>query len=121
MIAYVIASLHDPDNREELQLPDKKGSAVHEQKPSYEDPSLSTSSSGDEESTSEEEDDADEQYFAVRAVTSREGSTPVDRDVIESRCKELRKLMRERPTLPVKADGAELTSSDLRTGVQLPL
>ena len=46
---------------------------------------------------------------------------PVEMDVIEARCKELRKLMRERPTLPLCADGAALTTSDLDSGVKLPL
>ena len=62
-------------------------------------------SSGQSESESEEMDDVEEAFFAVRSDAERTGSTPVEHDVIESRCKELRTLMRERPTLPLKAGG----------------
>ena len=63
----------------------------------------------------------EEQYFAVRSNAANAICMPTEMDVIENRCRELRQLMRERPTLPLKADGAALTASDLETGMKLPL
>ena len=74
-----------------------------------------------QESENEEDDGVEEQYFAVRVSTEKPDRTPVEKDVIDRRCRELRKLMRERPTLPLGPDGTALTAADLETGMQLPL
>ena len=43
-----------------------------------------------------------EQYFAVSALT---GSSPeVEQDIIQNRCAALRKVMRQRPCLPLNED-----------------
>ena len=73
------------------------------------------------ESESEEDEGVEEQYFAVRARAEKEDSDPVERDIIESRCRKLRNLMRERPTLPLGPGGAAMTAADLETGMKLPL
>ena len=75
--------------------------------------SESSGSVADDESESEGDDGVEEQYFAVRANPEAAGSARVEMDVIDSRCRELRSLMRQRPTLPPKAAGAGLTSADL--------
>ena len=83
-------------------------------------------SSGDfsEDSASDgaEEEGEDELYFSVRALEAPpSGWLPTEMDVISRRCTELRRLLRRRPTLPLSADGVELTGSDLSTGTHLPL
>ena len=60
------------------------------------------------------------QVFAVPANPGASGCTPVDMDVVWDRCKELRKLMRIRPTLPLKPQGGTLSASDLESGMKLP-
>ena len=59
----------------------------------------------------------EEQYFAVRA----NGESSVEMDIIDRRCRQLRTLMRARPTLPLNADGGAVTASELAAGVKLPL
>ena len=65
------------------------------------------------ESESEGNDEVEEQYFAVSAEAGKARVNPVERDAIEGRCKEIRKLMRKRPTFPLKADGTEMTAYDV--------
>ena len=74
-----------------------------------------------EESEDADEDGVEGQVFAVQANPGASGCTPVDMDVIWDRCKELRKLMRIRPTLPLKTGGGTLSASDLASGMKLPL
>ena len=82
----------------------------------------SSEESSNESSSSEGEDnELEEQYFSVRADDAFCKQEPVEQDIIKNRCQEIRKLLRSRPTLPLKADGSSLSSKDLATGVRLPL
>jgi len=71
--------------------------------------------------SSEEQSDEEDLFFEVKAQTSDLEQAVCEADDIKKRCSELRKYMRQRPCLPPKADGTELTSEDLNTGTQLPL
>ena len=45
----------------------------------------------------------------------------MEQDIINRRCRQIRGLLRSRPTLPLKADGSELSVEDVATGVRLPM
>ena len=86
------------------------------------------SKDNDVESNSDSSDGCDEVCIHVgplrclcgaHVVFFAASSTP--QDIIKIRCEELRELMRERPCLPLKNDGQALTSSDLASGIRLPL
>ena len=51
-----------------------------------------SSNGASDESESEGNDGVEEQYFAARAKVAMAGSSPVELDVIEARCKQLRTL-----------------------------
>ena len=64
---------------------------------------------------------AEDLYFVVAAANDSTTFQPAEMDVVWSRCRELRQLLRARPTLPLKVDGEELTVDDLNVGYRLPL
>ena len=56
-------------------------------------------------SVSEEDEDADPIFFSVAVDEAFCNAEPTEQDVIAARCAALRERMRQRPTLPCKADG----------------
>ena len=83
------------------------------------------SESSDDVSDSAESDDADgedELFFSVRHLSEAPlGTITTEMDLVQNRCRRLRELLRLRPDLPLRADGATLTESDLNSGTRLPL
>ena len=73
------------------------------------------------ETSDEEGDGPEELYFAVASDPTLRAEQPVESDIVMQRCQALRKKLRLRPTLPLKANGQPLTIEDLNQGLQLPL
>ena len=94
-------------------------SSVHGVAPEEDVSSEETSedSSLDEDAEHEQE----EQYFSVVADEAFCKAEPTEQDVIKGRCMQIRELLRARPTLPLKADGSNMSVEDVATGVRLPL
>ena len=63
----------------------------------------------------------DEIFFAVKADETLCAAEPVELDIINARCRNLRRHLRDRPTLPLKSNNEPMSVEDLATGVQLPL
>ena len=84
----------------------------------------------EEDTVSGGESETEEQYFSVTCDPSLGadgdagsfGMQRVEEDIIAIRCRNLRRMLRKRPCLPLKRDGEEpFSTADLATGVQLPL
>ena len=58
-------------------------------------------------------------FFGVRS--RQHSGTPVEQDIVQARCSELRKRMRLRPCLPLKDDGQCLSYADVASGMKLPI
>ena len=82
---------------------------------------LENSDTSEDESSAEEDSDDNDLFFQVRIAPFREGEESVEQDVVWRRCAELRKLLRDRPCLPLSSNKKPLTISDIDTGIQLPL
>ena len=86
-----------------------------------EDGSNLDSQSDSSDSSSSESSGCEELYFQVSADESFCAASSTEQDIVQNRCLQLRAFMRERPCLPLRSDGQALTSSDLASGIRLPL
>ena len=68
-----------------------------------------------------DDDAVDEIFFAVKADEMLCAAEPVELDIINASCRNLRRRLRDRPTLPLKSNNEPMSVEDLATGVQLPL
>ena len=57
----------------------------------------------------------------MKADETLRAAEPVELDIINARCRNLRRHLRDRPTLPLKSNNEPMSVEDLATGVQLPL
>ena len=73
------------------------------------------------ESSSEVDEIADDIFFNVQAEVGPRPGEAVEMDVVQRRCEQLRKLMRNRPCLPLQSGGQSMSAMDVSTGVRLPL
>ena len=79
------------------------------------------SSFGEDSSNDDGEQEVEDIFFAVSSKAGAARSGGGEMDKVRARCAELRKHMRLRPTLPLRADGEPLSVEDLRSGMKLPL
>ena len=82
---------------------------------------LNDTSTDSESSSSIDEDGVEEIYFACAVDSELCDSQQVELDIAYKQCADLRRLLRNRPTLPLKADGNTMSVEDLNVGVKLPL
>ena len=83
---------------------------------------MEADSSFDEDSSNDDgEEEVEDIFFAVSSKAGAARTGGGEMDCVRRRCAELRKHMRLRPTLPLRADGEPLSVEDLNSGVKLPL
>ena len=82
---------------------------------------LDDTSTDSESSSDIDENGVEEIYFACAVGSELSDFQQVELDIAYKQCADLRKLLRDRPTLPLKADGFSLSVEDLNVGVKLPL